>query len=163
MPRELKPLDELSRSGRKYRTDKKYADKMRDHSRKILTERRTERLSEIRNFDDERKGVNLWKPRLFHGKEVVNTTAFCDYTGIARMTVWNWRQAGSIPNPTMTDSMGRGWYSWDYIDAMRRVLKTRLRSNLQDFRAQVIEEFAKAGICDPDGNNIETAEPVAQE
>ena len=89
MPRELKPIDELSRSGKKYRTDKKYAEKMRANSRKLLEERRAERLQEIRKFEDERSGESLWKPRLYKGLEVFNSTAFCDYLGIARMTIWN--------------------------------------------------------------------------
>ncbi len=160
MPRQLKPIAELSRSGRKYRTDTKYAEKMRDNSRRLLEERRRERLQEIRNFDDEREGESLWKPRLYEGVEVFNSTAFCDYLGIARMTIWNWKHAGILPEPTMSDSMDRDWYSWDYIEAMRRVLKKRLRSPLDEFGGLIEEEFVKCELIDNEGNNIETNETL---
>ena len=160
MPRELKPIEELSRSGKKYRTDKKYAEKMRANSRKLLEERRAERLQEIRKFDDDRDGESLWKPRLYKGMEVFNSTAFCDYLGIARMTIWNWKVAGILPQPTMTDSMDRDWYSWDYIEAMRRVLTVRLRSSLEEFGKMISEEFVECELVDDEGNNIETTVAV---
>lgn len=154
MPRELKPLDELSRNGRKYRTNPKYAEKMKENSRKHLEAERKKRL-EKREFNDERK-VDGWNPRIIDGMEVVNSTAFCEYCSIARMSIYNWREAGVLPEPTMVDSMGRDWYSWDYIESMRKVLKRRLRSSLDDFGKMLQEQFIKDGIIDGNGNNIET-------
>jgi len=156
MPRQLKPLKELSRMGRKYRTDEEFAEKARENSRKLSEERRQERLQEIRNFEDERDGEGLWKPRLYKGLEVFHSAAFCDFLGISRMTIWNWKQAGILPAPTMIDSLDRDWYSWDYIEAMRRVLKKRLRGSLEQFGKMIEEEFVASELIDDEGSNIET-------
>lgn len=162
MPRELKPLDELSRSGRMYRTNPEYAAKMKANSKKHLEQARKERLKEIRNFSDERE-VNGWNGRIHCGLEVFNSTAFCDYCNIARMSIYNWKKAGILPAPTMTDSMERDWYSWDYIESMRTVLKHRIRCSLDKFGAMLIVQFLKDRIIDNEGLNIECLEEIEDE
>lgn len=154
MPRKLKPLRDLSRSGKMYRTNPEYAEKMKENSRKHLEEKRKERLEELRQFDDQRE-VEGWNPRVIDGIEVFNSTAFCDYCNIARMSIYNWKQAGILPPPTMIDSMDRDWYSWDYIESMRKVLKRRLRSSLEEFGEMLKEQFVEDGIINEEGINIE--------
>jgi len=162
MPRELKPIDELSRSGRMYRTNPQYAEKMKANSRKHLESARKKRLKEIRNFSDERE-VKGWKSRIHCGLEVFNSTAFCDYCNIARMSIYNWKKAGILPAPTMTDSMERDWYSWDYIESMRTVLKNRIRCSLDKFGVMLQLQFKKDSVIDDDELNIECDEEVEED
>ena len=49
------------------------------------------------------------------------------------MSIWNWDQAGILPAATMVDSRERNWYSWRYIESLRKVLEVRLRSSLKEF------------------------------
>lgn len=156
MPRTPKPLDELSRTGVRYRTDEKCAEKMRERSKKLLLEKRSERLKEIRNFTDEREGKG-WNPRIFNGVKVFHSTALCEFTGVARMSIWNWDQAGILPAATMVDSRKRNWYSWEYVESLRRVLEVRLRSSLDEFGTMLREQFIADGIIDEDGNNAEVS------
>ena len=78
MTRELKPYDELSRTGKKYRDDPAYRELMKGYSSTKVEMQRREKLKVKRDYTDDREIVGGWKPRVVDGVEVHNNTAVGD-------------------------------------------------------------------------------------
>lgn len=160
MPRELKPFSELSRTGKKYREDPEYREQMKEYSAKKVKEEREKKLKEKANFkkrgDRDVKGA--WNPRIVYGIKVYNKTATADYINVSSVSIYNWEKKDILPEPTLKDELDRSWFSWDYIEALRKVLKNRLRGSLDKFKDNLYRVFLQKGIIDREGNNIELDE-----
>lgn len=155
MARELKPYEELSRTGKKYRDDPEYREAMKEYSMDKVKERRKERLKEKRNYTDDRDIEGGWKPRVVDGVVVYNNTTAGEMVNATRVTMCNWMRDGILPEPTVIDELGRRWFSKKYIDSLRKVLKNRLRGSLKVFKKNLKATFLEDGIIDKEGNNIE--------
>lgn len=157
MPRELKPFDELSRTGRKYREDPEYREKMKERSARKVREEREKKLKERYSFKGkgERSVSGSWNPRVVCGIKVYNKTATADYCNVSSVSIYNWEKKKVLPEPTFKDELDRFWFSWDYIEALREVLKDRLRGPLNEFKDNLYKVFLDRELIDKDGNNIE--------
>jgi len=162
MTRELKPYDELSRTGKKYRDDPEYRETMKGYSVSKVLEKRKERLKVKRAYSDEREIQGGWKPRVVDGKVVYNNTTVGDMVNATRVTMCNWMRQEILPEPTVIDDRGRRWFSMNYIESLRKVLKSRLRGALEVFKQELNDTFIEDGIINKEGNNIEFEEDESE-
>jgi len=152
----LKEYDELSSHGRRYRNDPKFRKRAREASKKRNEERRKKKMSEKRVFVDENNVKSAWKPRYYKDVLVYNNTTVARLCNVTRVTMYNWFEAGALPEPTLTDTRGRRWFSWNYVEAIREALQSRLRDPVDRFGEKMKIICERRGIIDKKGKNIET-------
>lgn len=105
---------------------------------RMVFDHKNVRIVYIRNEGEDARPVKL-----------LSMTAFAQAIGVTTATLRNWYNEEILPVPTFVMDGGENakkWYSFRYIENVRKVLKERRYADWTSFKLLVYEEFE----CDPD-------------